>query len=99
MTAAIAAVRPPVVLHAVAGVALVVVSLRMPCGSDECLGPLYAGASAVVWALAVPVVFAAARSSLREVRVVAWVAPLLCVPLAWAAALTLFFLFPSLGGA
>jgi hypothetical protein len=36
---------------------------------------------------------------MRELRLLAWLVPLLWPPIAWAASLGLFLAFPQLGGA
>lgn len=89
----------PLVLPGLAGCAAIGCALHAPCGSDECLGPLFAGASACVWILAAPGVVVAEASRLRRVRVLAWVLPFACLPAAWAFALALFVLHPGPGGA
>ena len=89
----------PLALHVLTGGAAVGYALQVPCGSDECLGPLFTAASAGVWAIAVPAVLACEASRLRGVRIAAWTVPGLCLPVAWAFALALFVLHPGLGGA
>jgi hypothetical protein len=87
------AARGPLALHALVGAVVIAYAAQVPCGSDQCLGPLYTGTSAVVWLLAAPLVRLAAGRSL-----VAWLLPFLWAPIAWAAALGLYAAFPSLAG-
>ena len=89
----------PVLLHLLTGVLVVVFTLRAPCGPDECLGPLAAGASAWVWTAALPFVVVAARAEGRQPRALAWCVWLLCIPLSWAFTLGLFLMYPGLAGA
>ncbi len=89
----------PLLVHLLTGTAVVAYALRAPCGHDECLGPLYAGASAGVWAVAVPFVLVASRAGPPGPRALAWVVWLLCLPVSWAFALAVFLLHPALGGA
>jgi len=91
--------RGPAILHLLTGVLVVTYALRIPCGSDECLGPLAAGASAWVWTATLPFVIVAARSERRDSRALAWCAWLVCLPLSWAFMLALFVMYPGLAGA
>ena len=88
-----------VILHLLTGLLVVAYALQIPCGSDECLGPLAAGASAWVWAATLPFVIVASRSERRESRALAWCVWLVCLPLSWAFMLALFVMYPGLAGA
>jgi hypothetical protein len=68
-------------------------------GSDECLGTLFFVVGAATWLLALPLVVIGQRQERIGMWVLAWLPVLLWVPIAWAVAIGLFFLFPSLGGA
>ena len=89
----------PLLVHLLTGTAVVAYALRVFCGSDECLGPLYAGASAGVWAVAVPFVLVTSRAGTPGPRAIAWAVWLLCLPVSSAFALAVFLLQPALGGA
>jgi hypothetical protein len=89
----------PLLLHAVVGAVVIGFAAQIPCGSDECLSALYTGVSAGVWAVTAPVAGIGARAGMRELRLLAWLVPLLWPPIAWAAAFGLFLAFPQLGGA
>jgi hypothetical protein len=88
----------PLLLHALLGAILVPYVATAPCGSDECLGPLYAVTGTVVWLLTLPVVVVSQRAA-GATRLLAWVAAVSWVPVAGVTAFVLFVLFPSLGGA
>lgn len=89
----------PALLHLLTGLLAVAYALRIPCGSDECLGPLAAGASACVWTAALPFVVVASQSERGEVRAIAGCVWLLCLPLSWAFMLALYIVHPGLAGA
>jgi hypothetical protein len=88
----------PLVLHAVLGATLVPYVATAPCGSDECLGPLYAVTGAAVWLLTLPFIVKARRRG-GTIGLLAWGAAVAWVPVAWITAFVLFLRFPSLGGA
>jgi hypothetical protein len=86
----------PLALHLLSGILVVALTLRIPCGADECMGPLAAATAACVWVTALPFVIVASRSPRRDVRVLSWFIPLLCVPLTWASVPALYLMFPEL---
>jgi hypothetical protein len=89
----------PILLHIVLGAAVFVLLIRSPrCSEDECLRTLFLVVSAVIWSAALPLVVFLRRESRPGLRVLAWLAAVLWVPIAWAGALTLFVAVPSLGG-
>ena len=92
--------RGPLILHAAVGIALVVLVAQGPrCGHDECLRDLFLVVMVVAWGVAAVSVRLLAGSERGRLRVAAWAIPFAWPPLAWAAALGLFLLFPALGGA
>ena len=86
--------RMPLALHALVGVVYIAYTATARCGSDECLGPLFAAVGGVVWLLTFPLVVVMRRAWLPAVA-----AAVLWMPVAYALALLLFIVFPSLGGA
>ncbi len=57
------------------------------------------GVVLAVWALTAVSVQLLTRSERRGLRIAAWAVPLVWPPLPWGAAIGLFLLFPTLGGA
>jgi hypothetical protein len=86
-------------VHLAVGVVLVLFTSRMGCGEDECLQALVSASLAAAWLLATTAFVWLARSEDLGARVAAVMLLVLWVPAGWAAALVLFSLFPSLGGA
>ncbi len=85
----------PLAVHAVIGAAaLGWLSQQAACGEDECLRTLSLVVFGVVWMLAAAVIALSVRFG---ARMLAWTIPFLWLPVAWAAALGLWLLFPSLG--
>jgi ABC-type Mn2+/Zn2+ transport system permease subunit len=89
---------PAVVHTAVGGVVLGFLASQPDCSADECLRTLFLGASVVGWIVTAISVVVLERGPTGS-RIVSWILPFLWPPVAWAAALSLFLWFPSLGSA
>jgi hypothetical protein len=53
----------------------------------------------VIWSAALPLIVFLRREGRPGLQVLAWLAAVLWVPIAWAGAVALFVAVPSLGGA